>query len=77
MKTTQQNSSQHSGLECPNQACKFPIKFTMIDLVTKQNITCPSCQLSLEMEVPVEMKKHLQEISLAEQMVRESSQFSR
>lgn len=77
MNNTKQNTAQHSGLECPNQACKFPIKFTMMDLVTKKNVTCPSCQLTLEMEVPVEMKKHLQEISLAEQMVRESSHFSR
>jgi hypothetical protein len=49
----------------------------MMDLVMKKNITCPSCHLALNMDVPVDMKQHLQEISLAEQMVRESSTFSR
>jgi len=66
---------EHNGLECPT--CRFKIKFTMMDLVMKKNISCPSCQLSLNMDVPVDMKQHLQEISLAEQMVRESSSFSR
>ncbi len=64
-----------NGLECP--ACRFKIKFTMMDLVMKKNILCPACHLTMDMDVPVDMKRHLQEISLAEQMVRESSTFSK
>lgn len=66
---------EHNGLDCP--ACKFKIKFTMMDLVMKKDVICPSCHLNLNMDVPTDMKQHLQEISLAEQMVRESSTFSR
>lgn len=74
MKNSKVNE-EHNGLECPT--CRFKIKFTMIDLVMKKNITCPSCQSALNMDVPADMKQHLQEIILAEQMVRESNTFSR
>lgn len=64
-----------TGLNCP--VCNFKIKFTVSDLLLKRDITCPSCELKLDMNVPVEMKKHLQEITIAEKMVKESGNFSR
>lgn len=77
MSSKEQKNEQDAGLDCPNPDCDFKIKFTMQDLLARKEITCPACELKLEMNVPVEMKKHLQEITLAEKMVKESSSFSR
>ncbi|WP_314057734.1 hypothetical protein [Empedobacter brevis] len=77
MNSTEKNNDNQPGLICPAPECNFKMKFTMKDLLMKKEIVCPSCGLTLEMNVPVEMKKHLQEISLAEEMVKESSSFSR
>lgn len=59
-------SNQEQGLDCP--VCKFKIKFTMMDIIMKKEIVCPSCHLVLSMDAPTNMKEHLQEISLAEKM---------
>lgn len=74
-KTPTNSPAAQTGLACPN--CKFQIKFTIADLLTQRNVSCPECDLSLDMQVPSEMKKHLQEISLAEKMVRDAKNFSR
>lgn len=47
-------------LQCPN--CLEIIKFSIEDLLFKNEIICPSCSLKMEMNVPTEMKKHLREI---------------
>jgi len=43
----------------------------MQDLLMKKEIICPACNLSLEMNVPVVMKKQLEEIVLAEKISRD------
>ncbi len=72
---TETNNAQ-DGLNCPN-CNQFRIRFTIHDLLTKNTVCCPGCNTQLEMTVPQEMKKHLQEISLAERMVKEARHFSR
>ncbi len=66
-------NNENSGLECP--VCRFKIKFTMKDLLMKKNIVCPSCNLTMNMDVPEDTKRHLQEISLAEQFTGKSQSF--
>lgn len=70
-----EKNEPNKGLCCPS--CKFTIKFSMETLLTQNSITCPSCRLSMEMSVPTELKKHLQEIVLAEKMVHDAQRFSR
>lgn len=65
----------NKGVECPE--CHFVIRFTMEDLLMKKNVACAHCGMVMEMEVPKEIKKHLQEITLAEKMVRNAQNFSR
>lgn len=60
---------EQNSLECP--ACRFNIKFTIEELVTKKNIICPSCNLTLDLDVPREMKKDPVEILLVEKMKRQ------
>lgn len=67
--------SNHTGLNCPK--CNFQIKFTMQSLLSQSKISCPSCKLEMEMNVPKQMKEHLQEIVLAERMVKEVQNFSK
>lgn len=69
------NNSNTPGLNCPG--CKFAIKFTMDMLLYNNEIRCPACGLQMNMEVPTELKTHLQEIHLAEQMVQKSKNFKR
>lgn len=68
-------SSATQGLNCPK--CKFTIKFTMDMLLHNKAICCPSCGLRMDMQVPTEMKVHLQEISMAEKMVQKAKTFRR
>ncbi|MCR4031013.1 MULTISPECIES: hypothetical protein [Flavobacterium] len=68
-------SDEKSGLECP--VCRFKIKFNMMDLLMKKSIVCPSCNLTMNMDVPEDMKRHLQEISLAEQFTGKSQSFDK
>lgn len=63
------------GLHCP--ACQFKIKFTMDALLYNKGVSCPSCGLELGIQVPATLKKHIQEIVLAEQMVEQAKKFSR
>ncbi|WP_162555594.1 hypothetical protein [Reichenbachiella versicolor] len=67
--------SNNTGLECPK--CSFKIKFTMETLLAQQTVICPNCQLKLDMNVPSEMKGHLQEIVLAEKMIKDVQKFSK
>jgi len=64
-----------SGLPCPK--CGFKIKFKIETLLHHNGIICPSCQLSLNMSVPTPLKVHLQEIAMAERMVRDAQTFSK
>ncbi len=73
MENTQ--SEPNKGLCCPS--CTFVIKFSMETLLTQNLIVCPSCGISMEMSVPAELKKHLQEIVLAEKMVHDAQRFSK
>lgn len=66
-------STNHTGLPCPK--CNFKIKFTMQSLLISEVVTCPSCKLELQMNVPDQMKSHLQEIVLAEQMIKKAQNF--
>ena len=50
----------NTGLQCPN--CLGIIKFSIEDLLFKNEIICPFCRLQMEMNVPTEMKKYLREI---------------
>lgn len=69
------SNSTSPGLECPS--CRFIIRFTIEDLLMRKRVICPSCNLSLEMSVPQEMKVHLQEIAFAENKVKEAKSFTR
>lgn len=71
-----EKSNDHPGLICPAPECGFRIKFTMQDLITKKEVVCPSCGLTLEMNIPTEMKKHLEEIRLAEAVIKNSDKGS-
>jgi C4-type Zn-finger protein len=66
-----ENSEQKKehGLDCP--VCRFHIKFTIEDLVTKKHIICPSCNLTLDLDVSRQMKKDPGEILLVEKMKRQ------
>lgn len=67
--------TNHTGLNCPK--CQFTIKFSIDHLLSRQDVICPSCGLIMQMNVPREIKMHLQEISLAEKMVRDAQTFSK
>ncbi len=60
-------NEQENGMHCPR--CNFKIRFNINDLLLKNKIDCPGCHLEMEMEVPGEIKLHLQEIQLAQDMV--------
>ncbi|BDD12894.1 hypothetical protein FUAX_53260 (plasmid) [Fulvitalea axinellae] len=49
----------------------------MQSLLSQEKVTCPSCNLIMDMHVPDQMKKHLQEINIAEEMVKKSKRFSK
>lgn len=74
MNNTAKSEEHQPGLICP--ACNFKIKFTIQELLQKKSIVCPSCNLTLEMDAPTDMKKHLEEIRLAEEMVKKSDKFA-
>lgn len=59
--------NQESGMNCPR--CSFKIKFQIQDLLAKNSINCPGCLLKMDMDIPNEIKSHLQEIQLAQDMV--------
>lgn len=67
-------NQNHTGLKCPS--CDFTIKFTIDMLLHDQGVSCPGCGLKMSMKVPVDMKQHLQEISLAEKMIEKTKNFS-
>ena len=48
----------------------------MQELLQQKSIVCLSCNLTLEMDAPTDMKKHLEEIRLAEEMVKNSDKFA-
>ena len=68
-------SSHSPGLNCPS--CKFPIKFTYEMLLHDSKISCPNCGLKMDMQVPTEMKQHIQEIHLAEKLVEKAKNFKK
>ncbi|BDD06128.1 hypothetical protein [Aureibacter tunicatorum] len=69
------SNQNNPGLKCPQ--CDFNIKFTMESLLQLRAIECPSCGLTMDMNVPKGMKEHIQEIVLAEKMVHEAKNFQR
>ncbi|MBL7707104.1 MAG: hypothetical protein JNM21_16285 [Taibaiella sp.] len=76
MNNSEKSNDNHPGLICPTPGCGFKIKFTMQDLVTKEKVVCPSCNLTLDMTIPTEMKKHLEEIRLTEGVIKNSDKGS-
>jgi hypothetical protein len=46
-------------------------------LLHNSGICCPACGLKMDMQVPTEMKTHLQEIVIAERMVKKTKHFKR
>lgn len=71
MSNSEKSNDNQTGLICPAPGCGFKIKFTMQDFLMKKEIVYPACNPSLEMNVPVAIKKHLQEIVLAEKISRD------
>lgn len=67
-------TNEDRGLHCPQ--CNFKIKFAIQELLISNKITCPGCSLEMGMEVPGELKIHLQEIQRAQDMVAQAKKTS-
>ncbi|HAA16678.1 MAG TPA: hypothetical protein DCE41_35205 [Cytophagales bacterium] len=65
------------GLKCPNERCGTLIKFSYLTLLAHSEITCPNCGLQLKVQVPAEVKEHLQELVHAEELVEKARTFKR
>lgn len=67
-------NNDQNGMHCPR--CQFKIKFQINDLLLKNQINCPGCHLQMDMDVPGEIKVHLQEIQLAQDMVENARKMN-
>lgn len=68
-------SNENKGMPCPQ--CDFSIKFSIHELLMNSTIQCPGCHLNLEMQVPGEIKSHLQDIDRAQTMLDSTRHMKR